>query len=227
MRKSAGKLLVIVALSIMASCDNFMDVHEAYIRGGEQIYAPKPDSIVFVAGRERIMFRFWLYNSPNVQLVNLYWNDGQDSLVIPVTPTTGLDSTDLILPDLPEKSYTFNVRTVDKYGHASLTMTDFGSSYGDIFQSSLLHRRIREVTLSDTGGEITWFAAASNLVGNQIRYETTTGQKTIVWMPANENTVLCNGAKPNSQFEYRSLFIPEEMAIDTFAVGWTTYETPF
>eukprot|EP00828_Plagiopyla_frontata_P005535 TRINITY_DN12248_c0_g1_i4.p1 TRINITY_DN12248_c0_g1~~TRINITY_DN12248_c0_g1_i4.p1 ORF type:complete len:318 (-),score=-11.44 TRINITY_DN12248_c0_g1_i4:486-1439(-) len=136
-------------------------------------------------------------------------------------------TTDLILTDMPEKSYTFSVRTVDKYGHTSLTMTDFGTSYGDIFQSSLAHRRIRDVSITDKGGEITWFAAAENLAGNQIRYDTNNGTEAVVWMPASTNIVLCPDAKTSSTFEYRSLFIPEEEAIDTFVIGWTPYETMF
>ena len=227
MKKIQSSLLIIMALSVLVSCEDFMDVHEEYIGGGEIIYSPKTDSIAFVAGRERIMFRFWLYNSPNVKSVNLYWNNDLDSLIVPVTPTTGLDSTDVILPDMPEKSYTFNVRTVDKYGHVSLTMTDFGTSYGEFFQSSLAHRRIRDVSITDKGGEISWFSAAEDLVGNEIRYETNEGAKAVVWMPASENSILCPGAKTSSTFEYRSLFIPEEQAIDTFAVEWTVYETPF
>jgi hypothetical protein len=204
-----------------------MDVHEGYIEGDEIIYAPKADSVAFIAGKERILFRFWLYNSPNVKSVRLHWNDGQDSLVVPVTPTTGLDSTDVILPGMAEKSYTFRVHTVDQYAHSSLTTTGIGTAYGAIFQSSLLHRRIKAVSISDAGGEISWYSAAENLVGNEIRYDTNEGEQAVVWMPADEHVVLCPGAKAGSRFEYRSLFIPEEVSIDTFAVDWTEYETPF
>lgn len=204
-----------------------MDVHEKFIRGGEIIYSPKTDSIAFIAGKDRILFRFWLYNSPNVKSVNLYWDNNMDSLIVPVTPTTGLDSADIILPDMAEKSYTFNVRTVDKYGHTSLATIDFGTSYGTFFQSSLMHRRIRDVSITDKGGKITWFSATENLVGTKIHYVTNNETKAVVWMPANENVVLCPDAKTNSIFEYRSFFIPEEESIDTFSINWTQFETPF
>jgi hypothetical protein len=197
------------------------------VEGGEIIYAPKTDSIAFIAGKERILFRFWLYNSPNVETVNLYWNNDLDSLVVPVTPSTGLDSTDVVLPGMDEKSYTFNVHTVDKYGHPSLTVTNFGTSYGAIFQSSLTNRRIKSVSITDEGGEIGWYSAAETLVRNEIRYETNDGTTALVKMPASANAVLCPGAKTGSTFAYRSLYIPEEEAIDTFAVEWTAYETPF
>ena len=65
--------LAILAASILSftSCEDFMDIHEEYIEGGEIIYAPKPDSIAFIAGKERILFFCRTYNSPNVKSVNL------------------------------------------------------------------------------------------------------------------------------------------------------------
>jgi hypothetical protein len=225
--KTQYLLILTAVLSVLTACEDFMEIHEKYIEDGEIIYAPKVDTVAFLAGRERLMFRFRLYNSPNVRSVNLYWNDDRDSLIVPVTPTTGLDSTEVLLTGMPEKSYTFHVKTVDKYDHTSLITTDFGTSYGATFQGSLLHRRIREVTLTGEDGKISWYAAAENLVGNEIRYETPAGEKAVVWMPATEEAVVCPGARAGSTFEYRSLFIPEEAAIDTFAVDWTVCETPF
>ena len=227
MKKIHRNLLFILTFALLVSCEDFMDVHEKYIEDGEIIYAPKVDSIEFIAGQERILFRFWLYNSPNVKFVNLFWNDDQDSLVVPVSPTTGLDSMDVLLPDMAEKSYTFNVYTVDKYEHNSLKETDFGSSYGDVFKSSLANRRIKDVSITDKGGSISWYSAAENLIGNEVRYETNNGEKAVVRMSSAENEVLCPDAKTSSTFEYRSLFIPEKLSIDTFAVEWSAYETPF
>lgn len=227
MKKIYCSLLILIALSFLVACEDFMDIHQEYIEEGEVIYSPKTDSIAFIAGRERILFRFWLYNSPNVRSVNLYWNNDLDSLVVPVTPSTGLDSMDVILPGMPEKSYTFHVHTLDKYGHSSLEVTDFGTSYGEFFQNSLTNRRIKTVSITDLGGEINWYSAAENLVANEIRYLKNDGTTAVVSMPAAGNSVLCPDAKTASNFEYRSLYVPEEEAIDTFAVEWAQYDTPF
>lgn len=227
MKKIHYTLLIILTLAIAAGCEDFMDIHQDYIETGEIIYSPKTDSVAFIAGKERILFRFWLYNSPNVKSVNLYWNNDLDSLVVPVTPTTGRDSMDVILPNMAEKSYTFHVHTIDKYGHPSLTVTDFGTSYGEFFQNSLANRRIRNVSITDEGGIISWFSAAENLTSNEIRYTKRDGTTAVVRMPAGENSVVCPEAKTSSSFEYRSLYIPEEEAIDTFAVAWKQHETSF
>ncbi len=50
MKNILNYLSILCILATVASCDKFTDVHAEYIKGGEIIYAVKPDSIVFVAG---------------------------------------------------------------------------------------------------------------------------------------------------------------------------------
>ncbi len=140
--------LAILAASILSftSCEDFMDMHEEYIEGGEIIYAPKPDSVSFIAGKGRVLFNCRTYNAPNVRSIDVYWNDGLDSLIIPVELKTGYDSISVILDNLEEKSYTFNIQTTDNFGHKSLFMTDFGTSYGDTYQATLNDRLIESLS---------------------------------------------------------------------------------
>ena len=147
-----------------------MDIHKQYIEDGEIIYAPKPDSIAFIGGHNRILFRCWMYNGINVKTINVSWNDGMDSLSIPVTFKTEMDSLEIMLSDMPEKSYTFHTHSVDNFGHHSLIVTNFGSSYGDIYISSLTNRRIKGLSLTDKFGTIEWFSAPEGLIANEIKY---------------------------------------------------------
>ncbi len=221
-------LFVFVLLSILISCEDMMDVHKEYIKGGEIIYAPKPDSVTFLPGKERILFRYWLYNSPNVTTVDIFWNSYADSMIIPVSPGTGLDSSDVILEDMPEKSYTFYVKTIDKYGHSSLTVSDFGTSYGDSYQESLSQRKVKSATMSGTDGIIDWYSAAEDLVEVQVRYKSTTSDDSVVVvMPAEKGEIICPNAEGGCSFDFRSLYIPEEAAIDTFALEWEHSEESF
>lgn len=220
-------ILFVSCLFVCSSCGDFMDVHKAYIEGGEIIYAPKPDTISFVAGRGRILFNCRTYNAPNVKSIDVYWNDGLDSLIVPVTLGAGYDSISVILDDMPEKSYTFNIRMTDNFGHKSLYVTDFGSSYGDSYQSTLNDRRIKSISLSDKGGAVDWYSAMDGLVRNEVRYTRSDGTKAVVPMANDEYSVVCPDVKPGTSFEYRSLYIPEEQAIDTFSTVWTTYDEIF
>jgi len=224
-------LILLLILSSFVACQDFMDIHKEYIEGGEIIYAPKVDSMVFIAGHNRLQFRYWLYKSPNVRSVDLYWNSGADSLIIPVTPSAGIDSFQAIIPNLEEKSYTFNVRTTDLFGHKSLFLTDFGTAYGELYRSTLSSRRINTIELKEennlVGGSISLFSASTGLVRTEVRYQKADGTTAVVAALPNENVLACLNAKPGSTFESRSLYIPETEAVDTFATNWTYYDTSF
>lgn len=227
MKRIYSLLIFILGISALSSCDDFMDVHKEYIEGGEIIYAPKPDTISFVAGKDRILFHCRTYNAPNVKSVDVYWNDGLDSLIIPVSLGSGYDSLDVVLDNMQEKSYTFNVHMTDHFGHKSLPVTNFGSSYGVSYQSTLNDRRIKGISLFDTGGVIDWYSSMEGLVRNEIRYTRKDGTEALVCMSAKEYAVTCADIQPGSTFKYRSLYIPEEEAIDTFATAWKTHEEAF
>lgn len=227
MKKILNTILIALCILGFSSCEDFMDIHKKYIEGGEIIYAPKPDTLFFVAGKERIQFNCHTYNAPNVKSVDVYWNDGLDSLIIPVTLGSGYDSISVILDNMQEKSYTFTVRTTDNFGHKSLYLTNFGASYGASYQATLNDRRIKNVSLSDKGGTINWYSAPEGLVRNEIRYIRKDGIQAIVSMDSEAYTTFCPDAKTGTSFEYRSLYIPEEQAIDTFATVWSTHDEAF
>lgn len=221
MKKIYSLLVCMLCTILIVSCEDFMDIHKEYIEGGEIIYAPKADSVKFIAGKDRIQFFCRVYNSPNVKSVNLYWNDGLDSLIIPVSFNSSYDSIQVMLENMEEKSYTFNVQLVDNFGHHSLITTDFGTAYGANFQAALMDRRIKSVTLTDKEASIDWYSAAEGLLANEVRYVRNNGTESIIRMPSDEFTTHCPDAKAGEEFEYRSLFIPEEEAVDTFYTEWT------
>lgn len=227
MKRIYSLVVFVISVLFFTSCDDFMDVHKEYIEGGEIIYAPKPDSVNFIAGEGRILFNCRTYNAPNVRSVDVYWNDRLDSLIIPVELNTGYDSISVILDNMEEKSYTFNIQTTDNFGHKSLFVTSFGTSYGDVYRATLNDRGIKSLSLSDKEGTIEWYSAPMHLVRNEIRYKKNDGSQTTVKISSIDNLAKLPDVKPGSTFEYRSLYIPEEVAIDTFATAWKEYETPF
>ena len=206
MKKIYALIAFVISVLSITSCDDFMDVHKEYIEGGEIIYAPKPDSLRFIAGKGRILFKCRTYNAPNVRSIDVYWNDGLDSLIIPVELNTGYDSLSVILDNMEEKSYTFNVRTTDNFGHKSLYLTAFGTSYSEIYQSTLNDRRIKNISLSDKEGVLEWYSAPKNLVKNEIRYVKKDGSLVTVEMPSTDYIIKLPEAKAGSYAGLRDLF---------------------
>jgi hypothetical protein len=214
-------LFLITAVICLVSCEDFMDRHKEFTEGGEKIYAPKPNSISFLSGINRVKFQGWLLNSPNVKSVDIFWNSRQDSLIIPVTPSIGLDSIEVIVPLTVEKAYTFTVRHTDTYGHHSLAITGFATSYGEVYFSALRNRILRgDVIITGTDANISWFTAEENLIRSEVRYTDASNEVKIIKVLPEELSTVCSSPKTGTVFEYRSLFLPEPTAIDTFYMDW-------
>lgn len=228
MKKIFNSLPFVAVLLLLVSCENFMDIHKEYVKNGEIIYAPKTDSISFESGKNRIKVKFWLYNSPNVETVDIFWNNYKDSTIVPVSPSAGLDSMSVVINGLEEGPYNFSVRTTDNFGNKSLYVDGFATSYGDIFQSGLQNRRMKEeVVITETQGEISWFAASEVLIGTEVRYTTKTGETKTILTKGNEFISACPDAKPNTTFEHRSMYLPDATAIDTFYTDWVVSPSKF
>lgn len=213
-------LFLLLCLCVFLSCDDVMDTHKAFIEGGEIIYAPKPDTIYFVAGRNRIELNYTISKAPNVKFMNVYWDNGNGSLTEPLELSSGTETGKILINNLEEKSYTFIVELEDSYGHKSLKTSGVGSSYGDNYQASLSERRISRMSTGDNGGIIEWNIASENLVRNEIKYVSDSGEEVCLKMDAENSTLICPGAKPGGFVEYRSVYIPEEACVDTFYTAW-------
>ncbi|KAA6341905.1 Sialidase [termite gut metagenome] len=218
--------LLIAACVVLSACEGMMDFHQKHLEGGEIVYLPKPLSVDFLAGKNRVVLRMSLYNSPNVKTVDVYWNNGKDFLSVPLTLSIGLDTVYVPIPELEEKSYTFTVYTSDAYGNRSLPITGFGTAYGEMFQSSLVNQPIRRADLTEEGGLVQWSTTVDHLLLNEVRYLTKTGDSTVVKSVVGINPLLPE-VRAGSCFVYRSMFLPEPEAIDTFYVNWTPYDEAF
>jgi hypothetical protein len=204
-----------------------MDIHKDFIKDGEIVYATKPDTMYFTAGKNRIRLDYRIFNAPNTKYINVYWNEYQDTLSMPVSLAPELVNGYFIIDGLEEKAYTFYVQTLDKDGNKSLTLNGFGTSYGNIYESTLNNRKIRSLSTDDTGGTINWLAGVSGLVRNEIRYADKNGEIRQVSLQASESSVYCPEASPRGEFEYRSVYIPERASIDTFYTAWVKAEERF
>lgn len=227
MRKNIILLLLLSTFTFLVSCENVMDIHKDFIKDGEIVYATKPDTVYLVAGKNRLELNYKMFNATNVKYVKVYWNDYQDSLVhnASFAPDTVYDK--IMITNLEEQSYTFNIQTEDQDGNKSLRTTAFGTSYGDVYQSTLINRRIESFVTEDDGGRINWYSAPSGLVRNEIRYTNSNGNIYQVSMTADLSNVFCEGAKIGTSIEYRSVYIPEKLSVDTFYTDWARSEDVF
>ncbi|MGV8090537.1 MAG: DUF4998 domain-containing protein [Mangrovibacterium sp.] len=235
MKKISNHIGLLMFLLVTFACEDMMDRHQKFLEGGEKVYAPRVDSIVFSSGNQRIQFEYWLYDAPHVVSINVYWNEGKDSLEIPLQRTKAeigdvlCDSGKVMIEDLPEGSYTFYVKTVDSFGHYSLEDDGFANSYGSTYEASLANRRVKAISQYTVDGNATidWYIVSEEMTGVEVRYAKKDGTQATVSLPASGTSLSCPDAKTDSPFEYRTFFLPEPTAIDTFATAWSFNKAKF
>ncbi|ULT40693.1 DUF4998 domain-containing protein [Niabella defluvii] len=221
-------LIICCILTGAASCDKFTDVHKEFIKDGETIYAVKPDSVAFVSGKQRLKMRLWMVNGVNVKEVVVRWNNGADSMVVPVSFKSGRDSMEVLLTGLEEKSYAFNIYSIDNFKNRSLTYTQFGAVYGSLYASTLVNRRIRQITLTEAAAGIEWFAGGEGMIYNEVKYVSKfSGLDTVIRIPASSFPAL-SMLKPDLHSSIgRYIFRRLHLSILFIPIGTTgSYPTP-
>ncbi len=214
-------------LMLFSGCDKMEDIHSKYLEG-DIIYAPKPLVIQTFAGKSRIGIKYYLINAVNVKQCIVEWDEGAGTQTVDITPKLPLDSIMFEINNLEERSYIFNVYTLDNFDNRSVKEQVTGSAYGAKYVSLLTNRSLIGI---DGGGTIdsltlSWAKAPEGNTGVEIMYNNTNGEPvTKMVMPEDEFTVI-RGWESEGQMSIKSFYIPEENAIDTFESASETVSLP-
>ena len=241
-KASLLSLLAIILLIANQACEKMEDTYAEYLEGGEIIYPGKADSLQAFPGNRRIVLQWLIVSDPKVVRAVVYWNNKTDSVVVPIQKTADVDTISVILPDMEEGLYTFDVYTYDNAGHRSLGSQVIGEVYGGTFQQTLGNRLVRSVDWVDLpqdgeipafkGAQVSWYGVNMQAIFMDIRYTQEDGSVITV----REEPVRISGRPPlfrevtrlpdckeNSAITYRTAFMPDTLAIDTFYTEYSTY----
>jgi len=215
----------IVALMVIA-CSKMDDYKSKYMSGGAINYTGKMDSVEVFSGKYRVKLRGLFTSDPNIVKYRVFTNSGQDSVEVAVSRTSGTDTAIIIIPDIEEGTQSFEIRTYDAKGNSSVPVYATANVYGDNYQSSLVNRGVVDASLEDNGSAlITWADVSSDagVLYMEIKFsdENDALHDTIITSaPANFTNVLPK-IKLGSKFSYRTAYLPNPTAIDTF---YTDYQ---
>lgn len=205
-------------IAALAACRKMDDYKDKYLSGGSITYAGKIDSVKAHPGDGRIMLSGLLIADPKITELHIYWNNKADSFVLPVTRTTGVDTVRPILNNMEEGVKTFTLITFDKYGNRSVDVTITGRIYGDTYKSLLLNRTIKEGLNAGDSVTLNWnvLDASTGGLGCELRYTDNSNNLKTVFVKRTDTRTVLNNYKFGSKFNYRTLFLPDTLAIDTF-----------
>jgi hypothetical protein len=203
----------------ITGCSKMNDLHDRYLKEGETIYVSRIDTASVTPGRNRASIRY-VNLDPKVARLLVYWRTRQDSAIFDVPVSSMGDTLTAVIENLPEDSYNFELVTMNKESkYPSIPYETSGKTYGEKFQATLLDRPViaKELVDEDNTLTIKWARAPQFAVENELTYRNVDGETVRRKVPLSEAlTVLTDVA---GDVEYRTLFLPEAKAIDTFTTG--------
>lgn len=202
-----------VAICSLFSCSKMDDTYMDFARNGEITYTKKADSVAVYPGKGRVKISF-VGLGPKVSKVKIYWNHKTASVEAPVLSTNG--SLSVVVQELAEGAYSFDIFTFDKSGNTSVPQTVTGNVYGESYQGTLRVRTIEGSNISKGVGAVDWFSSPAGAISTEIRYTDNAGVAQVVYAPAGENITSLPKFKSGRSITYRTLFLPEATSIDTF-----------
>jgi hypothetical protein len=216
-------ICLLFATGIIVSCKK-ADDFKKYAAGGEIIYTAKADSVKVYAGKKRVQLLWLLITDPTITTSKVFWKNHTDSVVIAVNRTTSIDTMRVFINNLPEGNYDFEIYNYDKDGNTSVKAVASGTVYGDVYNAALLARAVENAELLNNTGEITWGDADSStgVIGMQLKYadiNNVTHDTVIKAIYKGQVTQLPH-LMPGAPVQYRTLYKPVALAIDTFYTGY-------
>ncbi|GEM_PF-957054 len=222
------KILTIIfpvaVLLFLAACQKMEDFHKKYIKDGEIIYTTKMDSVTTYAGYKRVLIRGLLKEAFGVKEIIVYWNEGTDSLITEYTrKNRDIDTVEILIENLEEQSYMFDIFTTDGKGHRSVRVQAFGTAYGERYREALYPRTVKTYYIASTDTLGLRFLPAEELERHsEVKYVDKNGNELVINVPVSTGSLTL----PNygSGVSIRTWFLPEKTAIDSFPSNWTTTE---
>jgi hypothetical protein len=223
MKQKRNIFLVLLFVTMVIGCSKMNDKHDFYLQDGEIIYLGRVDSARILPGENRFLLRYWITDLRATQL-KIFWNQMTDSLIVPIPTHQPADSIDVLIGDatssIPEGNYTFQIVSSDGDGLESIIFERLGNVYGENFRMTLVDRFVRNLDYDSDNNEIAinWGAPSSSReIGVEITYYSE-DKENILHLTSEQlalQTVLEN-VNVEKGVSYRTMFLPEPTAIDTF-----------
>lgn len=208
-------------LMIIGSCSKMDSNYDRYLKKGENNYIGKVDSARVLPGNNRILLRYWV-SDPRAKKLIVYWMSRHDSVLLNIPDKASTDSVDVFIENLNEGNYNFEMITMDKESeYKSVPFEIGGNVYGDQFQSTIINRSIKNKEYDSLTHKLTiiWGGNVEKSVGCDLKYIDTLNATIEKLIPVAEDTTIFMGLK--GSIMYRTMFLPEETAIDTFYTSFT------
>ncbi|HMI05644.1 MAG TPA: DUF4998 domain-containing protein [Pedobacter sp.] len=208
-------MLIVLCCSCLIGCSKMDDTYKDFIKDGERVYVGRVDSLKARPGLNRLQLSWLAISDRQVIKATIFWNNRTSKKDVPIQKTAGIDLIEVILTDIPEENYAFEVITYDSDNNFSMPVNITSRVYGDQYVRSLYNRLIISTAKKTNTLQINWDAASTGTVRTEIEYTDVSGLTSTVNAAGSELITVIANYKTGTSFKYRTLFLPEPLALDT------------
>ncbi|MBR5925302.1 MAG: hypothetical protein IKZ60_07535 [Bacteroidales bacterium] len=220
-------IILISVLALMAaSCGKQDAVYKEFIKDGGFIYPAKPINIEAERGYQRLVLKWDLPMDPSIRTAKLFWDSRTQSMDFDYSAYPD-GKVKVVIPDLEDRSYTFEVVNYDSDENASLAAEITSSPFGESWLVSHAERTMLYVEMAGSDAIVTMGKLTDEIVATKFRYTNASGS-VVESRPfmVDEDEIKLPNAKKWKYLEYQSAYCPAG-GIDTVWINnWTRSPYP-
>jgi len=220
--KYIGLGLAITGMLYACSKEDLATDYKDFLNGKENIYTGAVSKVVVQPGNLEIGLKWKASTDPNITKYVVYYNNRVDSQI--VTLTGKPDTIRTVIKGLAEYTYSFTIYSYDAKGNRSIPFeVNNAKVYGPIYAANLLNRGYNAaapyVLNNDGTLQLNFIKPDTINIRTVIKYINAGGVASTASLLPAESSILLPSYKASTAITYRSYYIPERTAIDTFAVA--------
>ena len=209
--------VVLLFVFTVIGCKKMDSTYAEFLEGGEKIYISKADSLKAFVGRDRIQLQWLLLSDPKVRKYKVYWNNRADSVEGELNKTENVDTVKVMISNLPEGSYNFEVLQYDNKGNTSISTEVVGRSYGALYAGSLYNRSYKLINREGSDVQVIWGPADETLESVEVQYIDNKDMTRTLVFPASDELSIIPDFPQGGQFTYKTYYVPDTLFVDKFS----------
>jgi hypothetical protein len=197
------------------------DKYKDFIKDGPIVYLSKLDekSIIVIGERGRVNFQWPALTDPRGKKAIIYWANKSEKFEAGFNPAS---PTSIFVSPLNEGSYIFEIFITDNEGNSSIPISTSGYSYGRLYESYLINRKITSSALTDDSRTVTCPEMAdATMIGMEFEWVDADKTSFSGFIAASELTGTLEDCQTLS-FKFRAHYSPEG-GVDIFYAPWENY----
>lgn len=228
-------LFILTVSAVFTSCNDTYEFHQKYIEGGEIIYTNKVDSLKTLPGNQRIEIQGYISNAFTVKEIEVFWDEGKNSQKFDYSKSSdNTDFLELVIENLEERAYEFEVYSKDSDGNKSVRVLTYGTAYGEVYRSNLTARFVDNFSYTKDSVNLTFKRSDEFTRNTEVKYTNNNNEEIVNTLAPDESLSVLYDVDDSKPIKYRTFYVPSpkdeygnETTIDEFGSDWLTYDYPF